>query len=308
MLRRMHQFSVDAAAQRLLLANNGSARVADLYAIGMSKDQVARRVRNGVFFRVGYGVIGLCGMEDSSVVRASRAVLLAGRGAAACLWTAAELHRLDAPRSDQIHVVVEGPRKRSTRPDVRLHRTRSLSTGHVIAVDAVPTTSVDRTLVDCSSLLDSWQSLRLLDSVSPGRKMWERIHHTASALANGRAGVGAIADATAPDGADRFRSTLERRAADTLRAHGITDGEWNVAVHDARGRVREVDLCFRPARLIVEIDGLRYHERAGTRKRDRAEDRRLLLAGWRILRFTWRDVVHHPAAMIAEITQALAGF
>ena len=304
----MDRFSVDAAAQRLLLANNGAIRVRDLYAIGMSKDQVAHRVRRGVFVRIGHGVIGLSGVPDSLRVRATRAVLLAGTGAAACLWTAAELHQLDAPRSDQLHVVLEGRRRRSSRPAIHLHRTRSLPPEHVVRVDAVPTTSIDRTVVDCARLLDGWQSLRLLDSVGANRRTWETINRTASKLANGRAGVRAIADATAPDGAHRFRSTLERRAADAMRGHGINGGEWNVTVHDANGRVREVDLCFRSARLIVELDGLRYHEHAAVRKRDRAMDRRLLLAGWRILRFSWSDVVHRTDVMIAEITQALAEF
>lgn len=304
----MDQHSADAAAQRLLLANHGAARVSELYGIGLSKDQVAQRVRKGVFVRHGHGVIGLAGVDDSLLSRAMRAVLISGEGSAVSLWTAAELHRLDAPHDDVMHVVRAGPTRRSDRPGIVLHRTRRLPADHIVMISSVPTTSIDRTLVDCARLLDTWLALRMLDSLSAGRRLWERIHRTASALANGRAGVRAIADATAPDGAERFRSALERRAADALAARGIDGGEWNVTVRDERGRIREVDLCFREARVIVEFDGLRHHSSAASAGRDRATDRRLQLAGWRVLRFTWRDVVHRTDAMVAEIAEALTAF
>jgi very-short-patch-repair endonuclease len=234
-----------------------------------------------------------------------RGVLRAGDGAVACRWTAAELHRIDAPRSGQLHVVILGDRRRCRRDDLYIHRTRYLPDSHATILDAVPVTSVGRTLVDCATHLDHWHALRMLDSVSASAAVWRTIHTTAQELSNGRAGVRAIADVTAPDGARRFRSVLERRAAGALRQHGMPEGEWNVVMHDAQGRIREADLRFRSAKLVVEFDGLHFHQRPNQAQRDRAADRRLALAGWRVLRFTWQDVVFRTSTLVREISAAL---
>ena len=301
----MRDHSVDAAALRLLRSQHGYAAVAQLYEIGMSKDQIAERTRKGVLRRYGYGIVGFDPPERMTSAEAMLGVLRAGHGAAACRWTAAELHRLDAPRSDDIHVVILGLDRHKRRRNVVIHRTRHLPTSHVVVVDAVPTTSIPRTLVDCAMDLDRWYAMRMLDSISASAAMWRAVHDMADALSNGRAGVRAIADATAPDGADRFRSMLERRAAEVLSTHSVPAGTWNIPIYDQRGRVREVDLCFPTAKLIVEFDGLRHHRMKSQAQRDRATDRRLALAGWRVLRFTWWDVVHRPAHVAAEVLAAL---
>lgn len=303
---RMDNISVDAAALRILRSQHGFATVAQLYEIGMSKDQIADRVRKRIMRRYGYGIIGLDPAERTMAARAMLGVLRAGDGAAACRWTAAELHGIDAPRSEQIHVVMLGEHRHRRRGDVYVHRTRYLPTDDVVMIDSVPTTSVPRTLVDCASDVDRWLALRMLDSVSASSAGWRAVHAMAETMSNGRAGVRAIADVTAPDGAERFRSMLERRAADVLRSHHVPPGEWNTVIHDQRGRVREVDLCFRGAKLIVEFDGLRYHRSAGQAQRDRATDRRLALAGWRVLRFTWRDVTQRSTTVADEILTALS--
>ena len=90
-----------------------------------------------------------------------------------------------------------------------------------------------------------------------------------------------------------------------MLTHEVPEGDWNRQVKDAHGRVREVDLCYPQARLIVEFDGLRFHMRRHVARKDRATDRRLQLAGWTVLRFTWEDVVFRPEAVANEIKQAL---
>lgn len=305
-LATVKDISVDAAALRLLRSQRGYATVAQLYEIGMSKDQIAERTRKGMLKRYGYGIVGFDPPERSRSADAMLGVLRAGSGAAACRWTAAELHELDAPRSDEIHVVILGLDRHKQRRNVVIHRTRHLPTNHIVVVDSVPTTSVPRTMVDCATELDRWYAWRMLDSISASKAMWGAVHHMAETLSNGRAGVRAIADATAPDGADRFRSILERRAADVLKTHGVQPGRWNMPVYDQRGRVREVDLCFPDAKLIVEFDGLRHHRSKVQAQRDRETDRRLALAGWRVLRFTWWDVVQRPAHVASEVLAALA--
>ena len=56
----------------------------------------------------------------------------------------------------------------------------------------------------------------------------------------------------------------------------------------------EVDFHWRAQRLIVETDGYATHGTRSGFARDRERDRRLLIAGWRVMRFTWREVVRSP--------------
>jgi hypothetical protein len=273
--------------------------------LGLSYDQIARLVRTGVFVRHARGLVGLGSTSGTFLARAMRYVLMAGTHAVAALWTAAQLHELEAHRERQIHALVRGNRPSDPSADLYVHRTRYLPPEHVTKVHGIPTTSLDRTIVDCASHLDRWSAMLALDSCNASPTMWRTIHRTAHRLSNGRPGVHAIVDATSPDGADRFRSVLERVARDALRAYGVPDGEWNKPVVDDRGAIREVDLVYPDHRLAIEYDGLRAHGQRRAQQRDRATDRRLVAARWRVMRFTWEDVVHRPATMAAEVMHAL---
>jgi predicted transcriptional regulator of viral defense system len=301
----MNPPSADAAAIELFHRQHGYARVADLRELGMTKNRIANRVEKRMYRRVAHGLVALGNPGQNIWARAMRGVLIAGSNAVAALWTAAELHDLNAPRDRQIHVVVNTSRQREPRPELYVHRTRYLPSQHVTVLNNVPTTSLARTIVDCAQYLDPWRALRVLDSCNASTRTWQEIHRTAERLSNGRAGVRTIANATAPDGAKRIRSTLERHARDALRACGIPDGLWNHTISDEHGPIREVDLCYADAKLIVELDGLAFHRSSATAQRDRATDRRLTLAGWRVLRFTWEDVVDRRDSFVAQVRDGL---
>jgi hypothetical protein len=294
----------DAAAIGLFNRQHGFARVSQLYELGLTKDQIAHRIRKGIYTRVAYGVVALGSPKLTPLARAMRGVLIAGRGAAAALWTAAELHGLETPRDPQIHAVVAADRRRQPTSELYIHRTRFLPERHVVDMDSVPTTSLPRTLVDCAQHLDHWSAIRALDSCNASAAMWRDIHLTCEELSNGRAGVRAIANATSPDGGDRLRSAFERVARELVQRYGLPDGEWNRTIRDEHGRIREVDLCYPDARLAVEFDGLKFHMRRSVARKDRATDRRLQLAGWTVLRFTWEDIVFRPQTVAREIRQA----
>lgn len=92
-----------------------------------------------------------------------------------------------------------------------------------------------------------------------------------------------------------------------LRVHMLQDGltgfvSQRVVVH--RGvYVLRTDFCFEDARLVVETDGRLYHPDAD---KDRVTSNALCTAGWRVLRFTWAEVLHQPAWVLAQIRAALA--
>lgn len=63
-----------------------------------------------------------------------------------------------------------------------------------------------------------------------------------------------------------------------------------------------VDFCFAAARLVVEVDGARWHPDPA---RDQQRDNALATLGWRVLRFTWHEVVHDSTLVLATVRAAL---
>ena len=64
-----------------------------------------------------------------------------------------------------------------------------------------------------------------------------------------------------------------------------------------------VDFCWPEERLIVETDGRRHRTRAAF-ERDRARDALLTALGWRVMRFTTRQLRGEPATVAARVISA----
>jgi very-short-patch-repair endonuclease len=86
---------------------------------------------------------------------------------------------------------------------------------------------------------------------------------------------------------------LEERFLRRIRTAGLPDPEMNVYVEGFL-----VDAVYRELRIVVELDGARYHDQPGVRRADRRRDMLLAAAGWLPLRAGWHD--------LADLTAALA--
>jgi very-short-patch-repair endonuclease len=56
----------------------------------------------------------------------------------------------------------------------------------------------------------------------------------------------------------------------------------------------------------VETDGRRWHDPKDAREFDRRRANSCASLGWRLLRFTWAEVLHDPAYVIATVRASLA--
>ena len=78
-------------------------------------------------------------------------------------------------------------------------------------------------------------------------------------------------------------------------------------VRDRHGAfVARVDFCWPGARLVVEADGYAFHSDRAAYRRDRERLNELERLGWRVLRFTWEDVVSRPEHVLALVQECLA--
>lgn len=101
-------------------------------------------------------------------------------------------------------------------------------------------------------------------------------------------------------------SFLERQLHTRLRTARITGWEANPPLWIA-GCLVAPDIYFEAAGLVVELDGFAYHSAEGDFAEDRRRQNLFTLAGLRVLRFTYDEVMNEPQKVLATILQALRG-
>jgi hypothetical protein len=166
--------------------------------------------------------------------------------------------------------------------------------------DRYPVTTVERTLLDLAATM-AFDGLRravaeadflhLLDPQAVERE-----------LGRGRAGskplrAALIAHlpelALANEGVEQAFLLLCERA-------GIPIPEVNVYVEGFK-----VDCLWRSQRVVVELDSGLAHGQAAAVERDRHRDLMLRRVGYEARRYTWRQVVGQPEAVIADLRATL---
>jgi len=102
------------------------------------------------------------------------------------------------------------------------------------------------------------------------------------------------------DSRDEPWSYAERQAHRLFRAEGITGWVANYPL-PLLGVVYYLDLAFPEIKLALEIDGWAYHSSAMAFERDRWRPNDIVLAGWRVLRFTPKMLDEQPQVVVAMV-------
>jgi hypothetical protein len=101
------------------------------------------------------------------------------------------------------------------------------------------------------------------------------------------------------------RTELERRFLALCIEAGLPRPRVNAWIPLPAGGV-EADFSWPEQRLIVETDGRESHDRADAFERDRHRDQQLVAAGWRVVRFTWHQVVRKPDYVVSMLHRLFA--
>jgi very-short-patch-repair endonuclease len=88
------------------------------------------------------------------------------------------------------------------------------------------------------------------------------------------------------------RSPFERRFARFCERHELPMPAFNVRVAGF-----EVDALWPRKRLIIELDSWTHHRTRNAFERDRARDAELVLAGYSVVRLTWRRLDEEAQAV-----------
>jgi very-short-patch-repair endonuclease len=258
---------------------------AQMSEIGLGRNAIAARIRAGRLLRVQRGVYAVGHMALTREGRWLAAVLACGDGAllshrsAGALW---ELARYDGARID---VTVPPANRNRSKSAIVVHRAdREPATHH-----GIPTTTPMQTLTDLSYVLperaveralEQAEKLQLLDAAQAGPRLRSIIE----------------AHDFAPT-----RSELEVAFRALCRRHRLPQPQVNARVHGY-----EVDFSWPEHRLIVETDGHHDHGTRAAFERDRARDAELIALGWRVVRFTYRQVMRRPREVAGVLRRCLA--
>jgi very-short-patch-repair endonuclease len=270
----------DLVIARIAARQHGVVSAAQLRTAGMSRPVVSKRTKAGRLHRLHRGVYAVGHTRLTFEGRCMAAVLALGDGAAVSHHSAAALWRMVPPRGGPIHITVSGDNGRERRRGIAVHRSHSLIAGVTTPRDGIAVTKPKRTLRDL---------------------------HATSSLPVFRAAVRRaldlrlISNDDLRDSDDLTRSKLERLFLSLCRRHRLPQPEVNVRLGP-----HEVDFLWRAEQLIVETDGFRHHGHRAAFESDRARDAYLQSQGFRVLRFTYRQLRDEPRGVAGSLRALLA--
>jgi very-short-patch-repair endonuclease len=271
---------------------------AQLKDLGLGPDAIKHRIRAGGLHVLHRGVYAVGHTVLDAHGRWLAAVLACGPGAALSHASAAALWELRVIESARIHVTVPRAGGRGALKAIAVHRTRRPieSTIH----RGIPVTTPMRTLADLADTATNRVLERAVEQAEVLRLLDVRAIHALAEAHPGRRGPARLrALMRGYEPAAFTRSDLEDAFLALCRRHHLPRPAVNRRVQGM-----EVDFSWPAHRLVAEVDGFRYHGTRAAFERDRVRDATLTAAGWRVVRFTDRQV-RRAAAATAQLLEAL---
>jgi hypothetical protein len=292
----------EQAIARLASRQHGVVSRSQLLALGLGAGAIRHRIgeKLHVVQRAVYAV-GHPTLTRNGQMMA--AVLTGGGGAALSHASAAELWGLRPVRA-ALHVTTRT--RRVHRGGLHFHHSH-LPEDEMTACDAIPVTTVPRTILDLAATLPERAVERCINEAEI-RRLWDRLSLT-DLLDRypGRPGTPTLRAILARrgDGALFTRRELEFRFLRFLADAGLPPPTVNQPLW-VRDNLFEVDCLWRRERVVVELDSRTYHHTDRAFERDRRRHRMLEAAGWRTAQVTWRQLHEEPAELEADLRRLLS--
>lgn len=193
------------------------------------------------------------------------------------------------------------------REGISVHRCGTATPLDVTTRKGIPCANVARTLVDLAGIVSRRTLQRACEQAEVlelfDLRAIEEVLERNRRRRGSRRLRGVLAEVS-PD-AGVFRSELERRFLALCRRYHLPAPSINVWVSLADDGL-QVDFLWAEQRLVAETDGQRFHRTRQAFERDRRRDQLLTAAGYRVVRFTWRQVIDRPREVGATLRALLA--
>lgn len=264
---------------------------------GVSRDQL----RTSAWRRVSYGWyrwVGYPGSDDLllATIACGMPPVFAFSGI-----TAAVLYGLDLRPGRRPEVIVPPHSVVTERVDAVVHRI-DLRPEDICQRAGVPVTSPARTCFDLPSRLSLTEAVVAIDAALQAQLLTHEqlrryvfAHDHVKGVVNARRVLGFLEP--------KSESPMESRLRMLLVLAGLPRPEAQVSLCDSQGRfVARPDLYYPEARLGLEYDGENHRDRLTA---DNRRQNRLHQIGVSLLRYTAPDLRERPAAIVAEVRDAV---
>ncbi len=221
------------------------------------------------------------------------------RPSAAAPWVAGLWGLID-DRPYLVEVTVAGQGV-CNRNGLIVHRARSLD-GHITTKRSIPTATPARTVIDLAARSDQRETERLIDATDRLNRCTEADLLAAAVGIPGHRGAAKV-----------IRTLREHAAGDTVTVNDFE--ELFLKICDDHGIPRPIvnrrlgdyvpDFRWPEHKLIAETDGYASHTTRRAFEADREREGALVLDGWRVLRFTWRQLTERPEWVASRVMAAL---
>lgn len=233
-------------------------------------------------------------------------VLAAGTAAALAGLTAARIDGLTGFDDRRLHVVVPSSRVvRTGLPEAAvIHRSRSFGAGDVHPLRQPPRTRLPRSVLDAAAWARTDNSARAILAAGVQQRLVRADDLAAELARRDRLPRRALIRSAIADIAGGAQALSELDFCRLTRRFRLPEPSRQALRRDRAGRARWLDAYWEPARVVAEVDGL-WHMDAAAWWADMRRDNDLTVSGYRVLRFPAFAVRDQPAAVAAQIADAL---
>ena len=260
---------------------------------GIARRTIARRVETGALVRRHRGVFALGGARLGMRGRGFGALLAGGRGAVLS-YRSAGAHDLILPEPTVPEITIACQRR--TRADLIVHRSATLAPEDIRHRAGLALTSPLRTLLDLATIEPTASLERAVAEALVLRLLDARLIREAA----GHPGAKRLRAALDGPDSNPTQSELERMMLRLIRDAALPPPQTQMLIAGHRA-----DFAWPERRLIIEVDGWAAHGHRLAFERDRARDAAHTLAGWTVVRFTYRQVTERPLEVAAKLAALL---
>lgn len=280
---------LDAAIAALSTTQHGVFSLEQAIALGATPQQRRTRLRTNRWAQPFPRVFRLAGTPSTWEAKLLAVCLAGGPRGRASHRSAAALWALPGGSRELLEITC--PRWRRARHDgLLVHESSGFEPVDTVVHDTIPVTSIDVTLLDLGAVVPEWTVEQALDAALRRRlTTMSSVQCTLERLARrGRDGCGVL------------RAILEQRAAiigvaespaetsmlRMLLRNGLPTPVLQYEVRERGVLVARVDAAYPQWKIAIEYESYEWHTDPHALDRDTERERRLLRAGWSVVRVT----------------------
>jgi hypothetical protein len=297
---------LDQLARKWAPAHHGVFRRKWVWDAGATERMVQYRIATGAWVPVGAAALLIAGAPLTWHGRLQAALWDGGDSALVSHASAAQLHRFPGYYASEVEILV--PKSLDHVCTIaRIHESRRFEQVRTTVRDGLPVVAPEDTLVHLGPTVRLKRLDWLVDELAVGNKVSLPLLHQAFAdLSPGCRGMrllrGVLKDRL--PGEPIPESRLEQLFLDVVTTHGLPPFEQQVNLPGRDHQPGRVDFLWRDVKLIVEVDGRRWHTRRADFERDSRRRLAMLRSGYATAPVTWLMLTEEPDQVCDDLLAA----